>query len=92
MQDFFRNLFGSKNRYTHCFLVIAVRRKATALPQKDPLITCSGTFKPGIAEPVSGREMSGSDYKLLRLQEQTQEIRTRSVILVGSKLCETSSI
>jgi len=69
-----------------------VRRKATALPQKDPLITCSSTFKPGIAEPVSGREMSGSDYKLLRLQEQTQEIRTRSVILVGSKLCETSSI
>ena len=36
---------------------------------------CRSTFGPGIAEAVTGRG-SGSDYKLLRLQEQATDPRT----------------
>jgi hypothetical protein len=92
MQDFFRNLLRLEKPIhallsRHC----GAQEGDCTTPERSSHHV-QQHFKPGIAEPVSGREMSGSDYKLLRLQEQTQEIHTRSVILVGSKLCETSSI
>src|SRR5437879_440960 len=51
-------------------------RNATALPpEKDPPLMCRSTFGPGIAQAVTGRG-SGSDYKLLRLQEQAGDPRS----------------
>jgi hypothetical protein len=53
----FSEFFGASKTGMYALLLLQVRRNATAHPQKDPHITCSSTFKPGIAQPVSGREM-----------------------------------
>jgi hypothetical protein len=58
MQDFFQKSFATREPAYRALLLFPCTGTRLHYPQKAPPIPCSSTFKPGIAQPVSGREMS----------------------------------
>jgi hypothetical protein len=53
----FSEFFEAWKTGIYALLLLQVRRNATALPPERSSHHVRSTFKPGIAQPVSGREM-----------------------------------